>query len=104
MDPGRTLRSSSGEQTRNEDAGNQWDDSKPGQRDVGGGQRETDTEQCSQCGDSIASDEWHPASLSRDGGAIEIEDFCSDACRSAWRSDDGRGASADFESPLGRNG
>ncbi|MFC7080646.1 DUF7576 family protein [Halorussus caseinilyticus] len=47
------------------------------------------TETCIRCGDAIPSDEWHPVATVRDeDGEVEIYDFCSEACRTAWQSDD----------------
>jgi hypothetical protein len=56
------------------------DESAPDRRDVM-------TEQCSQCGDAVPSDEWHPVATERDDdGRVEIHDFCSEGCRSAWQT------------------
>lgn len=47
------------------------------------------SEECSECGDAIPSDEWHPVATRRDdGGDVEVHDFCSEACRSAWQTED----------------
>ena len=50
--------------------------------------RNATSEQCSQCGDAIPSDEWHPVATERDDdGRVEIHDFCSEGCRSAWQGE-----------------
>lgn len=43
------------------------------------------TDECARCGAAVPSEEWHPVATVRgDDGAVEVYDFCSEACRSAW--------------------
>lgn len=46
------------------------------------------TENCSQCGDAIPAEEWHPVVTRRpDDETVEIHDFCDEACRTAWKAE-----------------
>lgn len=46
------------------------------------------SQRCTYCGARIDPEEWHPVATRRDDeGTAEIYDFCSEACREAWRSE-----------------
>ncbi len=43
------------------------------------------TDECARCGSPVPAEEWHPVATVRDDdGTVEIYDFCSEACRTAW--------------------
>ncbi len=59
----------------------------PAQHAAGDGTRNgrAMTDECARCGAAVPADEWHPVATVRDDdGTVEIYDFCSEACRSAW--------------------
>lgn len=46
------------------------------------------TEPCTHCDCDVPAEEWHPvATVRNDDGTVEIYDFCSERCRSAWKSE-----------------
>lgn len=54
----------------------------------GANRRDAMTEECAECGEPIAADEWHLVATQRDDdGDVEIYAFCSEDCRSSWRAD-----------------
>ncbi|UPV99622.1 hypothetical protein M0R88_13995 [Halorussus gelatinilyticus] len=45
-------------------------------------------ERCTYCDGRIPAEEWHPVATVRDDdGDVEIYAFCSEPCRTSWRSE-----------------
>ncbi|UPV73574.1 hypothetical protein M0R89_13620 [Halorussus limi] len=48
------------------------------------------SDRCTYCDGPVSAEEWHPVATVRDDdGTVEIYDFCSENCLTAWQSERG---------------
>lgn len=43
-------------------------------------------EPCANCGTTIRTNEWHPATIADRSDTVEIKAFCDRSCREEWQA------------------